>query len=73
MALSCEKSNMENRIIGMLLSLFGIVSLIISTMNFMDGGTNTKNVKSVIAFGIIGAIFFFAGIGLIKTTKDKTV
>ncbi|UEG48541.1 hypothetical protein LK994_07815 [Ferruginibacter lapsinanis] len=62
---------MEKRVLGIILSLFGVVSLVIAGMNFMDGGTGTKNVKMVIVFGLIGAIFFFSGISLVRNTKDK--
>jgi hypothetical protein len=37
----------------------------------MDGGTGTRNVKQIIIYGVLGAIFFFAGIGLIRNTRDK--
>jgi hypothetical protein len=36
----------------------------------MNGG-GTKNVKEIIMYGLLGAIFFFAGIGLIRNTRDR--
>lgn len=32
-------------------------------------GTETQ-VKTLIVWGVLGAIFFFTGIGLVKATKD---
>ena len=62
---------MEKRLLGIILSLLGIVGLIYAGVTFMNGGTGEKNIKAIIFTGVLGAIFFFAGIGLIKNTKDK--
>jgi uncharacterized membrane protein len=62
---------MEKRVLGIILSLLGVAGLIYAGVNFMDGGTGTRNIKAITVFGIIGAIFFFAGISLVRNTKDK--
>ena len=62
---------MEKRILGIVLSLLGVVGLIYTGISFMNGGTGERNIKAIIVWGIIGAIFFFAGIALIRNTKDK--
>ena len=62
---------MEKRIIGILLTILGIGGLIAAAFYFMNGGEGTRNVKSIIIYGILGAVFFAAGIGLIQNTKDK--
>ncbi len=62
---------MEKRIFGVVLGVLGIVGLILAATNFMNGGYGEKNIKEIIIFGVLGAIFFFAGIGLIRSTKDK--
>ncbi len=62
---------MEKRILGIMLSLLGVVGLIYAGISFMNGGTGERNIKAIIFSGVIGAIFFFAGIGLIRNTKDK--
>lgn len=62
---------MEKRILGIIFSLLGATGLILSAVNFMNGGEGTRNVKSIIIFAILGAIFFFAGVNLIRGTKDK--
>jgi len=62
---------MEKRIIGVILSLLGVVGLIYAGVSFMNGGEGLRNIKLIIFTGILGAIFFVAGIGLIKNTNDK--
>lgn len=62
---------MEKRVFGIILSLLGIVGLILAGVNFMNDGANTHNIKQIILYGVLGAIFFFAGIGLIRNTRDK--
>ncbi len=62
---------MEKRVLGIILSLLGVTGLILAGVNFMNGGEGTRNIKSIIIYAILGAIFFFAGIGLIRNTKDK--
>lgn len=69
--LSCKKRFMEKRVLGIILSLLGIAGLIYAGISFMNGGTGERNIKAIIFSGILGAIFFFAGIGLIRNTKDK--
>ena len=62
---------MEKRILGIILSIVGITGLILAAVGFMNGGDSSKHVKSIVVYGILGAIFFFAGIGLVRNTKDK--
>ena len=64
---------MEKRMFGIILTVLGIVGLILAAINFLQGGANTRNVKEITVYGIIGLIFFFAGIGLLRTTKDRPV
>ncbi|MBO9200101.1 MULTISPECIES: hypothetical protein [Niastella] len=62
---------MEKRALGIILALIGVVGLILAGVNFMNGGAGTHNIKQIIMYGILGAIFFFAGVGLIRNTRDK--
>ena len=62
---------MENRVLGIILSILGIVGLILAGYYFMNGGEGTRNLKSILLYGALGAIFFFAGIGLVRNTKDR--
>ena len=62
---------MEKRILGILFTLLGAVGLIVAAVNFINGGEGTRNVKSIVIYAVLGAIFFFTGMGLIRNTKDK--
>ena len=62
---------MEKRVLGIILSLLGIAGLIYAGITFMNGGTGERNIKGIIFSGILGSVFFFAGISLIRNTKDK--
>ena len=62
---------MEKRILGIILSLMGIIGLIYAGAAFLNGNSNTRNIKLIIISGVLGAIFFIAGVSLIGNTKDK--
>ena len=62
---------MEKRVLGIILSILGIIGLIYAGISFMNGGTGAKTIKAIIFSGVLGGIFFAAGIGLIRNTKDK--
>lgn len=62
---------MEKRILGIILSILGIVGLVMAAVNFMNGGSGNKNIKQIIIYGLLGAVFFFAGIGLVRNTNDR--
>jgi uncharacterized membrane protein len=59
------------RIFGALLTLLGIGSLIYAAVIFVNNSGGTRDIKSLAIFGILGLIFFIAGISLIRTTKDE--
>ena len=61
---------MEKRVLGIILSLIGVIGLIMAGVNFMNGG-DTRDIKQIVVYGVLGAIFFFAGIGLIRNTRDR--
>lgn len=61
---------MEKRVLGVILTLLGAVGLVIAGVNFVNRGSGTYNLKTIAVYGIIGLIFFFAGIGLIRNTRD---
>ena len=62
---------MEKRVLGIVLSLLGIAGIIYAGVSFMNDGTGERNIKTIIFTGILGAVFFSAGISLIRNTKDK--
>ena len=59
------------RIFGAVLTLLGIIGLIYTAVLYVNTSGGTHNIKALIIYGILGIIFFIAGIGLIKTTKDE--
>ncbi len=64
---------MEKRIFGIILTILGIVGLILAAYNFVQGNTTTgTSVRSVATYAVLGLLFFFAGIGLIRSTRDLT-
>ncbi|MEP7319803.1 MAG: hypothetical protein ABI921_13705 [Panacibacter sp.] len=62
---------MEKRLLGIILSVLGVIGLVMAGINFMKGGSSTTNIKEVVMYGLLGAVFFFAGISLVRNTKDK--
>lgn len=61
---------MEKRVLGVVLTILGAIGLIMAGSSFINNGDSVVNIKTVAMYGIIGLIFFFAGIGLIRSTKD---
>ena len=59
---------MEKRIFGIILTVLGISGLIYAAISITQSSANTK---SIAVYGILGLIFFLAGIGLIRNTKDR--
>jgi len=60
------------RIFGALLTVLGIGGLIFTAVLFVNTTGGAHNIKALIIYGILGLIFFIAGIGLIRTTKDES-
>lgn len=64
---------MEKRVFGMILTVLGIIGLLLAAYSFVKGDApGAQHTKTVIVYVVLGFIFFFAGIGLIKGTKDVT-
>jgi hypothetical protein len=64
---------MEKRLVGVIMIILGIAFLILIARNFVPGNTKTNHSAwSVVVYGILGLLFFFAGIGLIRSTRDLT-
>lgn len=57
------------RTFGAILTILGIIGLIYTAISFVN---NSGNTKAVIVAGILGVIFFFTGISLVRTTKDES-
>jgi uncharacterized membrane protein len=60
------------RIFGALLTVLGIGALIYAAILFVNTSGGTRDIKALLIFGILGIIFFIAGISLIRTTKDES-
>ncbi len=60
------------RIFGAVLTILGIAGLIYAAVLFVNTTGGTRNIKSLAIYGILGLIFFIAGIGLVRTTKDES-
>ncbi|HYO22094.1 MAG TPA: hypothetical protein VER36_06790 [Flavisolibacter sp.] len=60
------------RVFGIILTILGIAGLIYFAVIFMESSGAERQVKSLIVYGLLGAIFFFTGINLIKTTHDDS-
>jgi hypothetical protein len=54
------------KLFGTVLTLLGIGGLIYVAILF---GNSAGTTKQLIVYGVLGAIFFFSGIGLIRTTS----
>ena len=62
---------MEKRVLGIILAIMGIVGLILAAIQFINGATGSRGTKAIFVYALLGAIFFFAGIGLVRSTRDK--
>ncbi|MBC6609722.1 hypothetical protein MUN82_07910 [Hymenobacter aerilatus] len=61
----------QKRTFGTILTVLGIVGIIIGAMGFLGvGGIGLGKMNSFVPF-LVGLIFFFAGINLVKTTSDR--
>jgi succinyl-CoA synthetase alpha subunit len=59
------------RIFGALLTALGIGGLIYTAIIFVNSANSNYAIKTLVVFGILGIVFFTAGISLIRTTKDE--
>ena len=60
------------RVFGVILTVLGIAGLIYFAIIFMDASGAQRQIKALIVYGLLGAIFFFTGISLIRTTSDDS-
>ncbi len=63
---------MEKKIFGIILTIAGAIGLIVAATYFLNSGNGIRDYKMIGVYGILGIIFFFSGIGLMRTTKDKS-
>jgi hypothetical protein len=60
------------RFFGGLLTILGIVGLIYTAVIFSGTSGATRDIKSLIIYGILGIVFFMSGISLVRGTKDES-
>ena len=60
------------RIFGALLTILGIGGLIYAAVLFINTSGGTRDTKALAIYGILGLVFFIAGISLVRTTKDES-
>ena len=56
------------RVFGAVLTILGIIGLIYTASQIIN---KSEGYTTLMVVGIIGLIFFFSGIGLVKNTKDE--
>lgn len=62
----------QKRTFGAILTILGIIGIIYGAMGFLGvAGVALGKMNSLVPF-VVGLIFFFAGINLVKTTSDRT-
>lgn len=59
------------RIFGTILTVLGIGGLIYTAILFANTSGGNQDIKALIIYGILGFVFFFSGISLVRTTKDE--
>lgn len=62
------------RTFGAILTILGIIAIIIGAYGFMSGSSVfglAMNRTTAIVPSIVGILFLFSGIGLLKTTQDR--
>lgn len=57
------------KIFGSVLTLAGIGGLIYTAILY---GNNSENTRAMVIYGVLGTLFFFSGIGLIRNTSKKS-
>lgn len=58
------------RTFGIILTVLGIAALIYFATLFIKASGTERQIKILVVYGLLGAIFFFTGIGLIRNTRD---
>ena len=56
------------RIFGAILTVLGIAGLIYAAASIIG---HSNQVTNIVVVAVVGLLFFFAGISLVRTTKDE--
>jgi hypothetical protein len=63
---------MGKRLLGAILTIMGIAGLLFAAYNFVQGNTTHQSTRAVVVYSLLGLLFFFGGIGQIRSTRDLT-
>lgn len=62
----------EKRIFGAILTVLGIAGLIYTAVLFVNTSGSNRDFRALAIYGVLGLIFFIAGISLVRTTSDES-
>lgn len=60
---------MEKRIIGIILTVLGVAGLILAGMKYID--EQQGQTRRIVAYAVLGLIFFLSGVGMLRNTHDR--
>ncbi len=60
------------RIFGSILTILGIVGLIYGAILFVNTSGGTRDTRALIIYGVLGLIFLFSGLSLVRTIRDES-
>jgi len=64
---------LEKRIFGFMMTVLGIIGFLLASYHITQVPTRTNHpVLSFTVYCILGLVFFFAGIGMMRSTRDLT-
>jgi hypothetical protein len=64
---------LEKKLFGAIMAFLGISCLLLAAYHFVQGSAGTNHpVLSFAMYCILGLLFFFAGIGMIRNSRDLT-
>ncbi|HAG16157.1 MAG TPA: hypothetical protein DCG69_06475 [Bacteroidales bacterium] len=61
----------SKRFSGIVLTVLGIGGLIYAAVLFVNGRNDTSDFNTLVIYGLLGLIFIFAVINLMRIGKDK--
>ena len=64
---------MTNHTTGIILALIGLSVLVYACIGFLKNRNHTKHIKLLIYSGIIGAICFITGMGIVSNTGGEEI
>jgi len=59
------------RLLGIILAVFGLSGLVLAVYNMIKMGPGTKSIMEILLYGVLGAIFFFGSISLVRDKRDR--